>query len=73
MAAAASDYVAKNATSSKIKSDKKEINVKLVKAPKIIDVIKNKQKEIFLVGFKAETDISKNELVNRAKKEIKRL
>ena len=71
MAAAASDYVVKNATSNKIKSDKKEINVKLVKAPKIIDVIKNKQKEIFLVGFKAETDISKNELVNRAKKKLK--
>ena len=71
MAAAASDYVVKNATSSKIKSDKKEINVKLVKAPKIIDVIKNKQKEIFLVGFKAETDISKNELVSCAKKKLK--
>ena len=71
MAAAASDYVVKNATSSKIKSDKKEINVKLVKAQKIIDVIKNKQKEIFLVGFKAETDISKNELVSRAKKKLK--
>jgi len=71
MAAAASDYVVKNATSSKIKSDKKEINVKLVKAQKIIDVIKNKQKEIFLVGFKAETDISKNELVSSAKKKLK--
>ena len=71
MAAAASDYVVKNSTSSKIKSDKKEINVKLVKAQKIIDVIKNKQKEIFLVGFKAETDISKNELVSRAKKKLK--
>ena len=71
MTAAASDYVVKNATSSKIKSDKKEINVKLVKAQKIIDVIKNKQKEIFLVGFKAETDISKNELVSRAKKKLK--
>ena len=71
MAAAASDYVVKNATSSKIKSDKKEINVKLVNAPKIIDVIKNKQKGIFLVGFKAETDISKNELVSRAKKKLK--
>ena len=71
MAAAASDYVVKNATSSKIKSDKKEINVKLVKAPKIIDVIKSKQKGIFLVGCKAETDISKNELVSRAKKKLK--
>ena len=71
MTAAASDYVVKNATSSKIKSDKKEINVKLVKAQKIIDVIKNKQKGIFLVGFKAETDISKNELVSSAKKKLK--
>ena len=50
MTAAASDYVVKNATSSKIKSDKKEI---------------------FLVGFKAETDISKNELVSSAKKKLK--
>ena len=71
MSAAASDYVVKNTTSSKIKSDKKEINVKLVKAPKIIDLIKNKQKDIFLVGFKAETDISKKELVNSAKKKLK--
>ena len=71
MSAAASDYVVKNTTSSKIKSDKKEINVKLVRAPKIIDLIKNKQKDIFLVGFKAETDISKKELVNSAKKKLK--
>ena len=68
---AASDYVVKNTISNKIKSDKKEINVKLVKAPKIIDVIKKKQKGIFLIGFKAETDISKKELVNRAKKKLK--
>lgn len=71
MSAAASDYVVKNATSSKIKSDKKEISVKLTRAPKIIDVVKSKQKDIFLVGFKAETDISKRELVNRAKKKLK--
>ena len=70
MTAAASDYVVKNGTSNKIKSDKKEINVKLVRAPKIINIIKNKQKDIFLVGFKAETDISKKELVNRAKKKL---
>ena len=71
MTAAASDYVVKNGTTSKIKSNKKELNVKLVKAPKIINIIKNKQKEIFLIGFKAETDISKKELVNRAKKKLK--
>ena len=70
MAAAASDYVVKNETSNKIKSDRKEINVKLVKVPKIIDIVKSKQKNIFLVGFKAETDISKKELINRAKKKL---
>ena len=71
MSAAASDYVVKNATSTKIKSVKKEISVKLTRAPKIIDVVKSKQKDIFLVGFKAETDISKRELVYRAKKKLK--
>ena len=71
MSDAASDYIVKYATSTKIKSDKKEISVKLTRAPKIIDVVKNKQKDIFLVGFKAETDISKKELVNRAKKKLK--
>ena len=71
MSAAASDYVVKNTISSKIKSDKNEINLKLVRAPKIIDAVKSKQRGIFLVGFKAETDISKKELVNRAKKKLK--
>ena len=41
MAAAASDFVVKNGTTSKIKSNKKELNVKLVRAPKIIDIVKN--------------------------------
>ena len=71
MTAAASDYVVKNGISGKIKSDKNEINVKLVRAPKIINIVKNKQKDIFLIGFKAETDISKKELINRAKKKLK--
>jgi len=71
MSAAASDYVVKNPTTNKIKSDKKEINVKLVRVPKIIDIVKSKQKDIFLVGFKAETDISKKELINRAKMKLK--
>ena len=57
-------------SSNKIKSDKREISVKLVLAPKIIDIVKSKQKDIFLVGFKAETDISKKELANRARKKL---
>jgi len=71
MSAAAADYVPKNSSSSKIKSNKNEINVRLVKAPKIIDSIKKIQKDTFLIGFKAETDISKKELVSRAKKKLK--
>ena len=71
MTAAASDYVVKNGISGKMKSDKNEINVKLVRAPKIINIVKNKQKDIFLIGFKAETDVSKKELINRAKKKLK--
>jgi phosphopantothenoylcysteine decarboxylase/phosphopantothenate--cysteine ligase len=42
-----------------------------VRAPKIIDIVKNKQKDIFLIGFKAETNISKKELINRAQKKLK--
>ena len=72
MTAAASDYVVKNKISGKINSDKNEINVKLVRAPKIIDIVKNKQNEIFLIGFKAETDISKKELINCAKKKLEK-
>ena len=71
MSAAAADYVPKNSSSSKIKSNKNEINVRLVKAPKIIDSIKKIQKDTFLIGFKAETDISKKELISRAKKKLK--
>ena len=71
MSAAASDYVPKNSSYNKIKSNKNEINVRLVKAPKIIDIIKKMQKDAFLIGFKAETDISKKELISRAKKKLK--
>ena len=35
------------------------------------NIVKNKQKDIFLIGFKAETNVSKKELVNRAKKKLK--
>ena len=45
--------------------------IKLQKAPKIIDGVKKIQKEIFLVGFKAETDISRQKLVELARKKLK--
>ncbi|MFM7796894.1 MAG: phosphopantothenoylcysteine decarboxylase, partial [Candidatus Nitrosotenuis sp.] len=56
---------------SKIKSDKPNLIIKLQKAPKIIDSIKKLQKGVFLVGFKAETNITKQKLVESAKNKMK--
>ena len=71
LAAAASDYIPRNQYSKKIKSTKNSLTVELKKAPKIIDHIKKLQKDVFLIGFKAETDISKKELVLRAKQKLR--
>lgn len=70
MAAAISDYTPENPGKNKIKSIKNKIKISLKKAPKIIDQIKKYQKNVFLVGFKAETNLSKNELITRAKKKM---
>lgn len=70
LAAAASDYIPKNGNLKKIKSTKNSLNVQFIKAPKIIDEIKKLQKNVFLLGFKAETDISEKELVTRARKKL---
>lgn len=70
MAAAISDYTPEKPSKSKIKSIKNKINISLKKTPKIINFIKKYQENVFLVGFKAETNISKNELIIRAKKKM---
>jgi phosphopantothenoylcysteine decarboxylase/phosphopantothenate--cysteine ligase len=71
MAAAASDYTLQNSSKSKIKSDKKSLVIRLKKAPKIIDQVKKLQKDTLLIGFKAETDLTKNELIKSAQKKMK--
>ena len=70
MAAAASDYTVKNPSKSKIKSNNEDIAIKLVKSPKIINQIKKKKKNTFLVGFKAETNLSKTALEKVATKKL---
>lgn len=70
LSAAPADYTT-TPIKSKIKSDKPSLIIKLKRAPKIIDSIKKIQKEIFLVGFKAETDISRQKLIGSAKKKLK--
>ena len=71
MAAAASDYTPHKSSATKINSNLDEIVLKLKRAPKIIDKIKKMQKDVFLVGFKAETKVSKESLVKQARKKIR--
>ena len=52
MAAAASDYTPENYSKSKIKSTKNSLNIRLKKAPKIIDLVKNIKKTLFLLDSK---------------------
>ncbi len=71
MAAAASDYTPEKPSKSKIKSDKKSLTIRLKKAPKIIDQVKKSQKDALLIGFKAETNLSKTALIKSAQKKMK--
>lgn len=71
MAAAASDYTPQNTSKSKIKSDKESLVIRLKKAPKIIDHVKKLQKDALLIGFKAETNLTKNALIKSAQKKMK--
>ena len=71
MAAAVADYVPVVQSKKKIKSSNSSMNIRLKKAPKIIDQIKKYQKNLFLVGFKAETNLTKIQLIKSAKKKLK--
>ena len=71
LVAAASDYTLEKPSKTKINSDLAKIVLKLRKAPKIIDEIKKIQKDVFLVGFKAETNLPKVNLINAARKKLK--
>ena len=71
LAAAVSDYTPEKSSPTKIKSDQNKIILKLKRVPKIIDQIKKIQKNVFLVGFKAETNMSKKNLIGKARKKLK--
>jgi phosphopantothenoylcysteine decarboxylase/phosphopantothenate--cysteine ligase len=70
LAAAVSDYTVENPSNTKIKSDSDKMIVRLKKVPKIINEIKKIQKDIFLVGFKAETDVSQEKLIALSRKKL---
>jgi len=71
MAAAVADYIPTKPSKNKIKSSKNEIKISLKKVPKIIDQIRKYQKNVLLVGFKAETNLTKNQLIKSAQKKLK--
>ena len=71
MAAAVSDFTPKRTSKSKIKSNKKSLIIRLKKAPKIIDMVRKFQKDVLLIGFKAETNLTKSALIKSAQKKMK--
>ena len=64
-AAAVSDFELNNKINKKIKSSK-ELHLELAPTTKILENLKKLNKKIFLVGFKAEYNFSKNNLVKSA-------
>ncbi len=71
LAAAVSDFRVKEKADAKIKSGK-PLTLELEPTPKIIDRVKELQPEVFLIGFKAETGLSEEELINAARKQMER-
>ena len=70
LAAAVSDYTVESPSKTKVKSNSEKMVIKLKKVPKIIDEVKKIQKDVFLVGFKAETDVSQEKLVSLSRKKL---
>jgi len=66
-AAAAADYTPEQSFESKIRTESiPELNIKLKASPKVVDEVKKISPRTFSVAFKAETDLSDRELVERA-------
>ena len=66
-AAAISDYKPVALIEGKISSDNvKELNVNMKLTPKILDIARRKDYKLFIIAFKAETNVSRTELIDRA-------
>jgi phosphopantothenoylcysteine decarboxylase/phosphopantothenate--cysteine ligase len=72
LAAAASDYTPEKPSRTKFDSDLLRIVVKLKRIPKMIDDVKKSQRDVFLVGFKAEANVSKKDLIIKAREKLYR-
>jgi len=72
-AAAISDYKPIECIEGKISSDNtEELHLNMRLTPKIIDVARRKDYNLFIVAFKAETNVSRSELINRAHNRLRK-
>ena len=70
-AMAVSDYVPEKTKPDKISSKKEEWMIKLVRTPKVINIIRKMWPETYLIGFKLEVNKKRDELVTIARDFLK--
>lgn len=71
MAAAVADFAPVRRSEKKIDSKNGSVDIQLVKTKKIVDQIKRLRKDVFLVAFKADHNISESSLVDKAFQKLK--
>jgi phosphopantothenoylcysteine decarboxylase/phosphopantothenate--cysteine ligase len=70
--AAISDFAPKKAKG-KIPSRKKDVNLILKPTPKVLELLRKTHKRSFIVGYKAESGLTKKQLTDKAYKRMKEL
>jgi phosphopantothenoylcysteine decarboxylase/phosphopantothenate--cysteine ligase len=68
--AAVLDYIPPKKEETKIASGKDKLTVNLKATPKIISEVRGAFKDLFIVGFKVESEVSDKELEKRAKEKV---
>jgi phosphopantothenoylcysteine decarboxylase/phosphopantothenate--cysteine ligase len=69
--AAVTDYAPVQKAESKIPSGQKGLSIQLKPLPRIVKAVKDESPDTFVIGFKAEYDVSKSDLVERAYARVK--
>jgi phosphopantothenoylcysteine synthetase/decarboxylase len=67
---AVSDFTPSDVITGKVSSDGDKLVLTLVPTPKVINTVKEKRPDVFLVSFKLETGVSEEELIQKAEKSL---
>jgi len=70
MAAAVADFTPAKRSEKKINTREGKMELSLVATPKIVDEVKKKNKDVFLVAFKADHNVAESALVDKAFKKL---